>query len=745
MICQYEKTIFKNEENGYCIFSFSTEENTVPKSARNNKTSGKRICFTGVGYHLPSHTEVDMELIGKWEQTGKYGTQFMIEKCVEHIPKTKEGLYHYFSSGAIKGIGKSLAKSIVETFGEQALDILEKNPQRYLEIKGITAKKLIDIQKTYLSTKDLQEIVSQLAPFQIGIKKAMKIQQAFGSQALEVIKEQPYKLCDIKGFGFLTVDEIAHAFHAKLDDPKRIKSCLYYVLETAGTQGHLFLPAMELLDRAYTLLNHEKEAVAKEQIKEEIRALSFLSLFIAEKGNVYLPHYYTYEREAAEAIVKLIAKEGKEDSTLEQAIKSTEKKFSIVLSASQKQAIKTSMQNKVSIITGGPGTGKTTVLKVILSIYQQRNQKNKVLLLAPTGRASRRMAESTGYEQSSTIHKALGLFEQNKDRNERKILDCDFVIVDEVSMLDMYVAKELFTSLPKGTKLLLVGDVDQLPSVGAGNVFREMILCEKIPVTILETVFRQAETSSIALNAHKINQGEIKLLYDDDFVLIQLDKEQQVIEKMKQCYLEEVKKYGIEGVQILTPFKSRSNISSKVLNEVLQDFINPKKPGVSEINVGFRKFRLGDKVMQIQNKEYISNGEMGFITGIQPVDKKVQITFSDNRVVVYGTDDLSMIELAYAITIHKSQGCEYSSIILPMLTSFYIMLKRNLLYTAVTRGKQRVTMIGQKKAIVMAIKKADTAQRNTLLKQRIQFYFNEKNMVPKAISKKESYPKQIQL
>ena len=726
MLCTYDRTIYENRDTGFVIASFKTKDEAVPSEARSKFYNGdKLIRFTAVGFRLPSSSAINVDLDGKWEKS-KYGLQLSVERCTEIIPKTKDGIIAYLSSGLIKGVGEKSAKAIVGMFGVKTLEVIEKEPDKLLAVKGITEKKLKNITESYMQSRTIREIVSYLAPYGISVKKCAKIQNEFGSRTMDVLRHTPFELCTISGFGFKTVDDIARKTKCTPDDPMRIRGALRYVLDESMVEGHLYLGKEKLREKAHDLLNagYENEVVSLQMIHAALCTLVKEGVLIHENGCIYNRRNYANEIDTAEAVADIVREKSVPIDISKELIES-QADLGIMLSPKQLEAVKMCFSGNISIITGGPGTGKTTVLRVILDVYKRIKKDGSVLLTAPTGRAARRMEESTG-EPASTLHSALGLITDEDDDgtlNDTSDIEADFVITDEFSMVDMALAKELFTRLKANTRILLVGDADQLPSVGAGNVFRELIVSGMIPVTVLDLVYRQSGTSRIAMNAKYMKEDNTNLLYGEDFTFTASDKEETTADIVCSQYLSEIAEHGIERVQILSPFKSRGDACVKNLNERIREQVNPANAKTPELKVGSRVYRLGDRVLQTRNRDDISNGDVGFITNVyvgDDNDSTVTISFGDNRVVEYGTDDLDIIEPAYAMTIHKSQGSEYDTVIIPMMTAYFIMLRRNLIYTAITRAKKKVIIVGEKKAIYLAIHKNDIDSRNTCLAERIQ-------------------------
>ena len=723
MRCTYEKTIFENAENGYGVLVFSTQDPSVPQAARSRYGGDSLIRFTAVGYHIPATKAIDLELQGEWKPT-KYGLQLEVEAYTEIIPQTRDGIIGYLSSGLIAGIGPKTAEAIVKKFGLQTLDILEQHPQRLLEVKGVTEKRLNKIITSYNQSRELRDILSFLSPFGITAKKAVKIYKAFGARSMDVLKKTPFELCTLSGFGFKTVDAIARKTACRPNDPMRIRGALHYVMDEIRSVGHLYLYKDELRSQAYKLLNEgfPHEAVTPQAISAEMYVMAVSKILLAQSGNIYRPKSLLAEEYTAKKIAWLQQQPVKE-AHIETELMNAQKEMGITLAPNQRKAVRTCFSHMLTLVTGGPGTGKTTILKAVLSVHRQLGGGH-VLLMAPTGLAARRMAESTGYAGASTMHSAMGLVTEGEEPGEaeREPLRADLIIVDEFTMADMVLAFELFSRIAEGTRVLLLGDVEQLPSVGPGNVFRELLECGRIPTTVLDVIYRQADTSRIVVNAAAIRQGSTKLQYGDDFVFEACADSGATAEAVERFYLEEVRERGVENVQILSAFRTRGACSVKALNEGIRDLVNPAKPAVPEIKVGSRLYRLNDRVMQIKNKDDISNGDVGFISHIyvgEDNDSVVTITFSGDRVVEYAPEDLDIIEPAYAVTVHKSQGSQYETVIIPLPGEFSIMMKRNLIYTAITRARKKVILVGQKKMLFMAIHRNDTSKRNTMLGARV--------------------------
>ena len=737
----YESTIFYNEANKFSIIVVKTSDPRIPPQACNGRYYGDRMLrFTAVGYELPRTKAVELELDGEWVES-KYGYQLQVEQWQEIVPQTADGLLAYLGSGLIKGIGPKTAEDIVATFGSDTLNILDNEPEKLLQIRGITEGKLKDIEESYAESRVLRNLMSLLRPFKITPATALKIYQNFGPACVDILKKCPYDLCQISGFGFKRVDGIVRKTDNRLHSAERIKGAVLYTLEDARSKsGHLFLPSEDLVKETLLLLNAPipipEQRIRAEEVQETLRQMILHGAVVAYKQYLYSPRVFGQEDDTARMIAARLANISVAEN-IESALESVRESLGITLSQKQEQAVRTAFQHGLTIITGSPGTGKTTVLKAIIEVFKNLHPKGKFALMAPTGRASRRMAESTGVDEARTLHSALGLGtgEEVGDGERVRFVDADLVIVDEFSMVDMWLANKFFSRIKGGARVILVGDPDQLPSVGAGNVFRELIDCGLITVTVLDQIFRQSKDSLIAYNAKFINEGNTKLFYGPDFVFVSGDSQEDTAEKITERYCLEIQESGIENVQILSPFRSEGAASSEQLNETIRELVNPFRSAEEEIKFGPKIFRINDRIMQTKNTEKVSNGDLGFIRYIKDTDqgKKIGMDFGAGRTLEYGVDDLSNVDLAYATTIHKAMGSEYETVIMPLLKAHTIMMYRNLLYTGITRAKKRVVLIGQKQVLFMAIHRNEIGKRNTLLGMRIQMYF-------KAYAKKAGIP-----
>ena len=731
MIATYEKTLYKDESCGFCICSYRTADEAVPAAARTNYCRDGKIHFTATGYLLPETNAVDVDLRGRWEKS-KYGPQLAVEHYREVFPTTVAGITAYLSSGLIKGIGPKTAQLLVDTFGLSTLDVLDKTPECLLTVKGIAAKKLQRIVDTYQDSKALREIVSFLAPFGVSVRKCAQIRDAYGGKAVQVLKTSPYALCRLPGFGFKTVDEIARRMHTKPDDPQRIQGALLYALEEASRAGHLYLPKDELCRQAGKLLQEGAAPSAESCVAAQIYELAMQRALCVCGDAVYRRRLYEAETRTTELAAALARQPVRTYASLDTALAQSQKEQGLMLSTRQCEAVRCCLQQPFSILTGGPGTGKTTVLRVILDVYQKL-EGGTVLQAAPTGRAARRMMQSTSFP-AGTLHSVLGLVAKGDGSTYctkgLAPLAADFVVVDETSMMDIFLAEELFRRIRPGTKVLLVGDADQMPSVGPGNVFRDLIRSGVLPVTRLDTVFRQSGASRIALNAQLIRQNRATLLEGPDFEFLPCADETTASATIQRLYQEEIARVGIDQVQVLSPFASRGAASAKSLNLALRDQVNPARFCIQEWQIGDTLFREGDRIVQTRNRGEISNGDVGTLRSIRTNEEGEHIAvldFGDGRTVEYAEREMVYIQLAYALTVHKSQGGEYAVVILPMLPGFYKLLSRNLVYTAITRAKRRVILVGQKKALYMAIHKDGSDQRNSMLANRLSALFSCKD------------------
>ena len=725
--CIPHRKIYYNDENGYTIASYKTYQ-TIPESAVNQSFKNGESVFTAIGTAIPFIKGIDTGLEGKWIKTS-YGLQLSVTESQIFMPTTKEGITCYLASGLIKGIGPVTANRIVNRFGEDTLKIFDTQPEKLLEVKGITKSKLETILGSYSESRSLRELMQYLAPLKVGPKRVSEICDYFGSKALQIVKEKPFRLCELSGFGFESVDIIARRNkNFRPDDTLRIKAAILQVLSNAEDDGHLYLEGRNIVRQAAELLNYGiyRQAVETRLIKDIGNEMVFFDELLAAEGHyLYSMKNYTAEKMAAVHILRVMNNK-QPVYDIERELDEVQGTTHMVLAKQQKEAVRRVFANSLSIITGGPGTGKTTVERIILKVFEKKERKKTALLCAPTGRASRNMVISTGYP-AMTIHKALYITgeeeEVNLDLTEE--LEEDLIIVDEMSMVDMWLFFVLISKVKNGARVVFIGDPDQIPSVGPGNVFKEMIDSGVIPVTVLDVQFRQAEGSRIIINALKMNNGDTDLLFGDDFQFISVDSDEVAAEVIADLYQKKLEaNHGdTDMVQVLTPFRQDTAVGANALNKKLRELVNPQVQGCLEMKLGSSVFRLQDKVMQLKNKEEVSNGDMGIVTDIYQNEDgtpALVVRFEDGRIGEYASEDYGLLMLAYAATIHKSQGSAYPSVIIPVLPCFKRMLKRNIYYTAVTRAKCEVTLVGDWAAFCEAVMTDDREKRNTKLAYRIQ-------------------------
>ena len=748
----YDKTLFYNEAGKYCVLRLKTADPMVPEEARDRyRFADHLIRFVAVGYDLPRTDAIKMELDGEWIN-GKYGPQFQVSSWHELVPPTIEGILGYLSSGLLKGVGPKTAEEIVQRFGTDSLHVIENQPEKLLSIRGITEEKLEEIKAGYAESKAVRDLMTVMAPFKLTPKTAMKIYEHFGPDGAALLRKSFYQLCQIPGFGFRRVDAIVVKSGGDLQDPMRVQGALFYALEKSRSEGgHLYLEAEKLLGEALALLNEKipqlDQRLQRPQLAQELRAMVERNVVASKKGNIYLPHVFNQESETARKVAEM-ALERTEPVKLHPVMERVKGRLGITLSPRQCEGVEMVFRHNLSIITGGPGTGKSTILKAVIEAYRELYPDHAIALGAPTGKASRRMAETTGMGNAATLHSLLGLHGEDSGWQEKKQLEADFLVVDEASMVDMWLAYQLFARLKPETKVLIVGDADQLESVGAGSVFRELIQCGVVPVTVLDQIFRQGSDSLIPYNAKFIREGSGQLHYGRDFSLTEAESQEETAALIRVLYRGALKYTAMGQVQILTPFRATGDASANSLNTAIQAEINPPDISKPELSNGGRLFRLGDRVMQIKNDYDVAlydedgqqaaagvfNGEVGVVSRVQP--GMITVCF-DGRYADYPLESLGELELAYATTIHKAQGSEYDTVIVPILPAHRILLSRNLLYTAITRAKRRVVLVGMKKAICMAVGKCGTGKRNTLLGERIRLYYQALSLRDSQTSREE--------
>ena len=710
-----EKISYHNEENDFVVAKLREKE--------------KKELTTIVGNLSGVNPGESLKLTGKWVQNKRFGEQFQVESFEVTVPATLHGIQKYLASGLIQGIGPIMSERIVEKFGLHTLEVIEKKPERLSEVEGIGPKRISMIRKAWVEHKEIKEIMIFLQGHGVSAAYSAKIYKQYGNESIEIVRENPYRLAhDIYGVGFIAADKIAQNLGIDRNSLIRAEAGLIYVLNQLTEEGHVYYPENQLIHKAKEILSVDEEIIilaVRELTKEKELFLEDLD----PDGHlraVYLAPFYTAETGVAQMLVNL--KESPSNIRPihpEKAIEWVQQKLNIELARRQEEAILVAATSKVLIITGGPGTGKTTIITAILRIFQQL--KLRILLAAPTGRAAKRMNEATGWE-AKTIHRLLeysphkGGFKKDQDDP----LEVDVVIIDETSMVDTLLMYHLLKAIPSHAHLILVGDVDQLPSVGPGNVLKDIIRSGRITVVRLTEIFRQAQESMIVVNAHKVNQGEIPVLKEidepekTDFQFIQEEDPEKILQNILDLCSERIPRqfrfHPLREIQVLTPMH-KGTIGVTNLNIELQKRLNPGQSGITR---GAWTFRVGDKVMQIVNNydKDVFNGDIGWISKINPEEREVTIEF-DGRGVPYDYSDLDEVVLAYAVSVHKSQGSEYPVVILPVVTQHYMLLQRNLIYTGITRAKKLVIMIGTKKALAIAIRNNKPQRRYTLLSERL--------------------------
>lgn len=720
MLCQFEKLIYPSNIaavgiNSYMIALYRPCEKILD-------TSGNRVTqVKAVGYCLPTADNLRYEIQGHWSKNPKHGVQYEVESYEEVIVPSKEGIIAYLSSGQIKGIGPKMAERIFDAFGLNTLNVLDHEPEKLLTISGISKTKLKKICDSYLANRGARDVVAFLAPHGITPNRAVQLYREYGNETMEIVKNHPYRLCEIAGIGFRSADQIAMNMGFAKVSAERVDEGLMFTLTEAEGKGHLCMEKKDFVKTAMKILDTPELTI--DMVANRAARLVSAGRLSCYKGYVYRARTAETEQQLAERIhVVQRSSPYARFSSLDQEINREEQKLGIRLDPEQRTAITTALQSPISVITGGPGTGKTSIQKAILDIYRRQNPGGRIVCCAPTGRAARRMEQSTGHP-ASTVHKALGLIAGDDGQyGEPESFDADLVLIDEVSMLDIYLAKHVLRSVPKGCQLVLIGDADQLPSVGPGAVLSEIIKSDVIPVVRLDRVHRQNAGSRIATNAKLIRHGNLSLEYGTDFQFLDSSSIAESAEKIEKLYLQEIAKYGLDNVALLSPYRQKTETGVAALNERIRKDVNPQDPTKGEITLGKKTFRTGDKVMQIKNHEDVNNGDIGYITDISGIgnDAVVCIDFGDGRNVEYDASELNMLDLGYASTIHKSQGSEYQSVIINLQCAHSIMLVRPLIYTAITRAKKQVIIVGERRALCIAIKKQDTEKRGTQLAERLK-------------------------
>ena len=723
-----EHIIYRNADNGYTVLNLVSGEDEI----------------TCVGIFSAIAEGENIEAQGEYTEHPTYGQQFKVTSFEEKAPEDEEAIERYLGSGAIKGIGLAMAARIVRHFKEDTFRIIEEEPERLAEIKGISNRKAMEIASQVNEKRDLRQAMIFLQQYGITMNLAVKVYQAYGQDVYGIIRENPYRLADdIDGVGFRTADEIAARVGIRMDSDFRVRSGILYTLLQASGEGHTYLPETELTPRASKLLNVTAEQVEKQYMDLAIERKIILKQ-MEDQTQIYAASFYYMEANTATMLKRLNVSYDVSDAEIEQQIRGIEKKSGMTLDEHQVTAVKEAVRNGLLVITGGPGTGKTTTINTIIRYFELEGLE--IFLAAPTGRAAKRMSETTGFE-ARTVHRMLELNGGAEgsggfERDESNPLEADVIIVDEMSMVDISLMYSLLKAISVGTRLILVGDVNQLPSVGPGSVLRDIIQSHACNVVMLTKIFRQASTSDIIVNAHKINHGEEVILDNKsmDFFFLKRYDADVIINVVLQLIKQKLPKFVDAtpyDIQVLTPMR-KGLLGVERLNGILQRYMNPPANDKVEKEYGSTVFREGDKVMQTKNNYQLAweirtkfgltvdkglgifNGDMGIIRQINDFAEQMIIEFDEGRMVEYPYKLLDELELAYAITIHKSQGSEYPAVVIPLLSGPMMLMNRNLLYTAVTRARKCVTLVGNEVTFQQMIQNTSQQKRYSGLCDRLK-------------------------
>ncbi len=723
-----EHIIYRNADNGYTVLNLVSGEDEI----------------TCVGIFSAIAEGENIEAQGEYTEHPTYGQQFKVTSFEEKAPEDEEAIERYLGSGAIKGIGLAMAARIVRRFKEDTFRIIEEEPERLAEIKGISNRKAMEIASQVNEKRDLRQAMIFLQQYGITMNLAVKVYQAYGQDVYGIIRENPYRLADdIDGVGFRTADEIAARVGIRMDSDFRVRSGILYTLLQASGEGHTYLPETELTTRASKLLNVTAEQVEKQYMDLAIERKIILKQ-MEDQTQIYAASFYYMEANTATMLKRLNVSYDVSDAEIEQQIRGIEKKSGMTLDEHQVTAVKEAVRNGLLVITGGPGTGKTTTINTIIRYFELEGLE--IFLAAPTGRAAKRMSETTGFE-ARTVHRMLELNGGAEgsggfERDESNPLEADVIIVDEMSMVDISLMYSLLKAISVGTRLILVGDVNQLPSVGPGSVLRDIIQSHACNVVMLTKIFRQASTSDIIVNAHKINHGEEVILDNKsmDFFFLKRYDADVIINVVLQLIKQKLPKFVDAtpyDIQVLTPMR-KGLLGVERLNGILQRYMNPPANDKVEKEYGSTVFREGDKVMQTKNNYQLAweirtkfgltvdkglgifNGDMGIIRQINDFAEQMIIEFDEGRMVEYPYKLLDELELAYAITIHKSQGSEYPAVVIPLLGGPMMLMNRNLLYTAVTRARKCVTLVGNEVTFQQMIRNTSQQKRYSGLCDRLK-------------------------
>lgn len=726
-----EHIVFRNDDNGYTVFNLENEE-------------GEMTCVGN--FNFINEGEM-LELHGDFVNHNVYGSQLRVSSHEVKEPEDLVSIERYLGSGAVKGLGAALAGRIVKKFKKDTFRIIEEEPERLAEVKGISERKAREIAGQVEEKKDMRKAMIYLQKYGISTTLAVKIYKYYGTKLYQVLEENPYQLADnIEGVGFKTADEIASRVGIHVDSDFRIRSGIFYALQQATGEGHIYLPEQALMARTRQLLGVEIQDMEKYIMDLCIEKKTVLKEVQGET-RIYPARYYYLELHTARMLHDLNIDCNMPEDIMEKRLQQVEEKEAISLDPMQHRAVIESIKHGLLVLTGGPGTGKTTTINTMIQFFESEGMN--ILLAAPTGRAAKRMTETTGYE-AQTIHRLLEVSGNPEEegnvngfmRNRQNPLETDVLIIDEMSMVDLTLMHGLLSAVVEGTRLILVGDVNQLPSVGPGSVLRDIIASASFPVVTLTKIFRQAGESDIVVNAHKINAGQPVVLDNKsrDFFFLKRQEPDVIISVVITLIQQKLPKYVNASpleIQVMTPTR-KGLLGVERLNTILQKYLNPPSPGKAEKENGQRLFRVGDKVMQIKNNYQLEweictkfgltvdkgmgifNGDMGIITAINAYDDTVEVEYDEKRKVKYSFEMLEELELAYAITVHKSQGSEYPAVIIPLLQGPRMLYNRNLLYTAVTRAKKCLTIVGSDITFQEMIQNKDEQNRYTSLAEHIQ-------------------------
>lgn len=719
VIGSVESIIFVNEKNGYSVIEIANDD--------------ENITATGVMPGISVGEE--LRLIGEFKTHPAYGEQFNVKTYERSLPTTVTSILKYLSSGAIKGIGPSTAMKLVDAFGEKTLEVLENTPEKLLEVKGLTKNRAKKISEEFQQLFSIKSLMSELGKYGVTPEETVKIFKTFGKESMNFIQANPYLLCDEPiELSFERADKIAFLKSNALDEKCRVRAGIVYILKHNMNNGHTCLPRDKLIPAAVNFLEVSQDKT-EESLDELLSEGALQHDFFNDREFIFLNKMHASEVYSASRLLMMLKFPPRSIIGTEDKINEIEKTQCIEYADSQKKAIKEALEKGILVLTGGPGTGKTTTLNAIINILEENGER--IFLAAPTGRAAKRMSEVTKKE-AKTIHRLLEVEWDSEDRpvfkkNEKNLLNCDALILDEISMIDVNVFEGVLRALPLGTRLILVGDSNQLPSVGPGNILSDLISSEEIPLVELKEIFRQSQQSLIVTNAHKIVNGEMPELTkrDGDFFFINANKPEHIVKTIKdlcKTRLPQAYNYSsLDDIQVIAPGK-KGDVGTINLNKVLQDALNPALSGKKEITVNGNTFRQGDKVMQIKNNydipfvrdnmrsgEGIFNGDIGVIENINPVDLSLTVRF-DDKVASYNSETVVDLDLAYAITVHKSQGSEFTAVIMPMYTGAPQLYYRNLLYTGVTRAKDLLIMVGTSWTVSKMVENNKKTKRYSSLK-----------------------------